>query len=59
MRRLLFILLFLAVSLPFSLSAQNRQYPVTSIEGTVTDSITGEALPYANIFLKGSTSRSA
>ena len=56
MRRLLFILLFLAVSLPFSLSAQNRQYPVTSIEGTVTDSITGEALPYANIFLKGSTS---
>ncbi len=37
-------------------SAQNRQYPVTVMEGIVTDSVTGEGVPYANLFLKGSTS---
>lgn len=53
---ILFIFTILSAILPLHMSAQNRQYPVTVIEGVVTDSITGEPLPYANIFLKGSTS---
>lgn len=53
---ILFIITILSAILPLKTSAQNRQYPVTVIEGVVTDSVTGEPLPYANIFLKGSTS---
>lgn len=53
---ILFVITILSAILPLHMSAQNRQYPVTVIEGVVTDSITGDPLPYANIFLKGSTS---
>lgn len=34
----------------------NKAGPVTAVQGVVTDSITGEALPYANIFIIGTTS---
>lgn len=53
---ILIIVALLSFSLPQRVAGQNRQYPVTVLEGVVTDSVTGEPLPYANIFLKGSTS---
>ena len=53
---ILIIVALLSLSLPQRVAGQNRQYPVTVLEGVVTDSVTGEPLPYANIFLKGSTS---
>lgn len=34
----------------------NRAAAATTIQGVVTDSISGERLPYANIFLKGTSS---
>lgn len=50
---LTYILSFL---IPAIALAQNPRNSVTEISGIVTDSITGEPLPYANIYLKGTTS---
>lgn len=52
----LFIIIALFVS-NFVLSiaqGQNRKYPETIVNGIVTDSVTGEVLPFVNIYLKGS-----
>lgn len=55
-RHIFLLIIGLAVYAHGYASAQNREYPVTTIEGVVTDSVTGEPLPYANIFLRGSSS---
>lgn len=50
---LLFTILCVALAVT-PLPAQTRKYATTIIEGFVTDSVTNEPLPYANIYLKGS-----
>lgn len=49
-------MLTVAVAFFFSekADAQNRKYPETVVRGIVTDSVTGEPLPFVNIYLKGS-----
>lgn len=53
---LLFIICFfiLILSNSVKLNAQDKIYPYTSISGLVIDSISGEPLPYVNIYLNGS-----
>lgn len=46
--QIFFILILLL--LPLALTAQ----PLTTVRGTVTDSLTNEPIPYASIFLMGS-----
>ncbi len=43
-------IIFILLLLPLSLSAQ----PLTTVRGTITDSLTNEPIPYASIFLMGS-----
>ena len=47
-KRVLFMMLFLVIALV----ARGQNY---TIKGTVTDSITGEPLPYVAVLLKGTT----
>ena len=50
------ILFFMSIIFMFVPEAlgQQRVYPVTIVNGVVTDSVTNEPLEYVNIYLKGS-----
>lgn len=54
LRIFLVITAVLALQNGLDVKAQGRLYPTTTIKGVVTDSITGEPVAYANIYLKGS-----
>lgn len=48
------LIVAVAFFFPEMADAQNRKYPETVVRGIVTDSVTGEPLPFVNIYLKGS-----